>query len=244
VPHADRPGASAESALPELVGVLLTTPSMRSLLDEMARLAARVIAPCADCGLTLRRDHRDRGPVTVASHGPLARLVDEERYGAGDGPCLHCMRSEEIVDVPDFAAETRWGPYRACALDHGVRSCLSLPLVVDGDGRGALSLYSGVAHAFDAGARLRAVDFAAHAATALTIAVRQCRQLELTQQLQTALTSRSVIDQAIGIIVGRDRCTVEQAFDLLRTTSQRHNRKLRDVAGDLVTATVGGPTRA
>ncbi len=76
--------------------------------------------------------------------------------------------------------------------------------------------------------------FAAQAAAAITMTMRYADQVTLTEQLRTALTSRSVIDQAMGIIMGQRRCTAEEAFAVLRAASQRRNIRLRDVARELV----------
>lgn len=71
--------------------------------------------------------------------------------------------------------------------------------------------------------------------------LRQDQQSALNQQLEEALTNRSVIDQAIGLLMGQQRCAAPEAFDLLRQNSQHNNRKLRDVAADLITRVTGMP---
>jgi AmiR/NasT family two-component response regulator len=63
----------------------------------------------------------------------------------------------------------------------------------------------------------------------------------MSDHLQTALVSRAVIDQALGIIMGQNRCSADEAFDVLRRTSQNRNIKLRDIAADMVTAVSGRP---
>ena len=223
-------------ALTELANLMLATPSVQQLLDNVAQLAAAVVWPAA-CGITLRRD---RQPVTVASSGPLASLVDEDQYTAGEGPCLQSLRTGLVVTVTDMHAEGRWGTYRERAMDHGVRSSLSLPLVVDGESRGALNLYSTEPRAFGSAETERAQAFAGQTATALTLVTRQANQTQLTEQLRAALASRSVIDQAIGILMVQDRCGQPEAFARLRRASQRQNRKLRDIAADVVEAVGGG----
>jgi GAF domain-containing protein len=225
------------AALTELANLMLDTPSVQQLLDDVAQLAATVVARPAACGITLRRD---RQPVTVASSGPLASLVDEDQYSAGEGPCLHSLTTGQVVTVTDMQTEDRWGGYKDRALSHGVRSSLSLPLVIDGESRGALNLYSTEPHAFGSAQRDRAQAFATHTATALTLVARQANQTELTEQLRAALASRSVIDQAIGVLMAQDRCGQREAFARLRTASQRQNRKLRDIAADVVMAVGGG----
>ncbi|WP_235737369.1 ANTAR domain-containing protein [Nocardioides alcanivorans] len=92
-------------------------------------------------------------------------------------------------------------------------------------------------HDFTDSTRSLAELLAAQAATALFLAIRQIRSDETAAQLERALTFRSVIDQAIGIVMGQQRCGPEEAFALLRAHSQNNNKKLRTVAEDLVTRT-------
>jgi hypothetical protein len=116
-----------------------------------------------------------------------------------------------------------------------VVSSLSLPLLVDGESLGALNLYSGASGAFAGRHHETAETFANQCAAALTVSVRQLRQSAVQQQLAGAMVSTSIIDQAIGILMGQQRCTAAAAFDLLRQASQNRNRKLRDIAVDIIT---------
>ncbi len=224
------------AAMTELTELMLATSSIDEMLDELARLAAKVLAPPGECGITVRRDHELH---TVAASGPLAAQVDEVQYGHDEGPCLQALRTGEIVDVPELASDTRWDTYRIHALGFGVRSSLSLPLAIDGDVRGALNIYATVAHAFGPTERRHAEIFGFQAAAALTVVTRQSRQVELSEQLRTALASRAVIDQALGIIMDQQRCDAETAFAMLRNLSQHRNRKLREIATEIVQAITG-----
>lgn len=76
--------------------------------------------------------------------------------------------------------------------------------------------------------------------TKLVISLRD-RDQELAEQLQQALSSRSIIDQAIGVLMAQERCDAREAFELLRQHSQNNNRKLRDVAADVITRLTGHP---
>jgi len=172
---------------------------------------------------------------TVASAGELARQVDEIQYQLGDGPCLQSLRTNEVVSVTDNAAETRWAPFPQLALDeHGVRSSVSLPMAVDTSAVAVLNVYSRTPEAFSDSVLQLGELFAAQVALVLTVTQRLHGHLALTQQLQTALTSRAVIDQAIGIILAQQGGTPEAAFDVLRRASQGRNVRLRDIAAELV----------
>ena len=165
--------------------------------------------------------------------------VDEVQYGEGDGPCLEAVRTGQITVVTDLAEEHRWGQYPAHSTCHGVRSSASLPLAVNGRTRGALNLYAPTPDAFGVDQQHRAEVFASQASAALTVVVRQAEQTQLTAQLREALATRAVIDQALGVLMVAEHTDHDGAFAFLRESSQRQNRKLRDVAHEIVQAATG-----
>jgi GAF domain-containing protein len=225
------------TTLETLHKLLLTAPEVETFLQEVAVLASRLVSPVASVGITV---HYDGDMLTVATSDERAALIDMEQYTVGDGPCLEALRTGEVVAVADQATDTRWDGYALRAREQGVRSTLSLPLLVDGRSVGALNLYStDRAHAFDDEAREQAMAFADRASVALTLTIRHAEQASTSQQLEQALASRSVIDQAIGMLMAEQRCDARTAFDLLRRHSQNHNRKLREVAEDLITRVSG-----
>jgi len=226
------------AAMSELGSLMLATPSVSDLLDDIARLAAGVLTPPGSCGITLRQDDM---PLTVASSDSLASQLDEVQYGQDTGPCLETMRTGQVITVTDTATEHRWESYPAYALGYGVRSSLSLPLTVDGTTQGALNLYATIPDAFGPQQQARGNIFAAHTSTALTLAHRQAQHTRLSDQLREALATRSVIDQALGILMSQQACDPYTAFTILRTSSQNSNRKLRDIAAAIVEATSGSP---
>ncbi len=221
--------------------MLLSTPDVEGFLFETATIAARSTAVATSCGITLRRDGR---PLTVGSSDDLAEAVDEAQYQDDQGPCLQALQTGQVVTAPDLAEDDRWPLYAVRALVCGIASSLSLPLLVGGTSVGALNLYSPAARTFEDPAVFgHARSLAAQASVTLAVVLRQTRQADLTDSLQATLVARSVIDQAIGILMGQQRCTADAAFALLRTASQHRNRKLRDVAADVITAATGAPPR-
>ncbi len=221
------------AALGELSSMMLATAGMETMLARVAGLAASSIGVPVSCGITLKHDGR---ALTVATNDERAAHLDELQYAGGQGPCLQAMNTGEAVSVPDMTVETRWGDYPAHLLASGVRSSLSLPLNADGQQVGALNLYSSDLEAFDSARERAASLFAASASGAIGIALRLAEQVALTEQLRTALSSRAVIDQAIGILIRDRRCGPDEAFDVLRAASQRRNIKLRLVAEEMVAA--------
>jgi hypothetical protein len=230
--------AVSGSAVAELQQLLLATDDICEFLTQLAVLTVKLLPGELSCGITLRRNH---GAFTVASSDTRASQVDEIQYGQKDGPCLHTLGSGEAVVVDDLAQDYRWDGYRLPALGHGVRSSLSLPLRADGEVIGALNIYASTPRAFGPAEQLAAGRFADEASRALALAVRMAERSEMSAHLQNALASRAVIDQALGIVMGQNRCTADEAFEVLRSISQNRNVKLRAVAADMVTAVSGQP---
>jgi GAF domain-containing protein len=225
-------------AATDVTALLLDTDTLDDFLQALAQRALE-LAPAADgCGVTLERKSR---PVTVSSAGPNAAKLDEGQYGRDDGPCLQAMRTGETVSVPDMLREQRWGTYPAYATACGARSSLSLPIAAHTHTAGALNLYAPKPHAFE-GVDVDALRMlAAQATGAIALAQRIADAQEFAADLQTALKSRTVIDQAMGVIMGQQRCSADRAFDVLRAASQRRNIKLRDLCAQLITEISGEP---
>ncbi|MCM0675922.1 GAF and ANTAR domain-containing protein [Micromonospora phytophila] len=230
----------ADSHLAAAYGRLLTLLAdslhVDLFLDHIVRVAAEVVTPAVACGLTMRRDG---GAFTVASSGDLAARGDEIQYGADEGPCLEALRRGRVVEVVDLREDGRWCRYREHALRLGIASSLSLPMTVERQTVGALNLYATQPAAFTETAHRHALAFTDQATAALTVILRQADQALLHQQLTDAMASRSVIDQALGVLMGQQRCTATEAFALLRQASQHRNRKLRDVAAEIITQVTG-----
>lgn len=121
----------------------------------------------------------------------------------------------------------------------GADPSLSLPLNAGGHTIGAVHLHTD--HAFGAREERLAGRFASEASGALALAVRLAEGAEMSEHLKSALASRAVIDQALGVVMGQNHCTAGEAFDVLRNSSQNRNVKLRDVAVEIITAVSGQP---
>lgn len=228
--------------LGELHALVLGVAEVETFLEDVARLAAAAFEADIACGITTRYDHN---PLTAATSDRRAAIADEEQYGAGEGPCMEALSTGRIVDVPDQEADRRWESYGRAAVALGVKCSLSLPLFVGDKSVGALNLYDFQApQSFGPAERRRAEVFVAQASTALTLALRFNHQQERARQLVEALHARSVIDQALGIIMFEQRCDATTAFDLLRRRSQSANRKLRHIAAELVEHASGHPVAA
>ena len=235
----DDPPRDPSVALDPLHALLLAAPAVETFLQEVAELASVLVEPPASVGITVQYG---REPVTVASSDDRAPLVDAEQYAVGKGPCLEAMQTGQKVEVEDQRVDPRWDGYGPRARRQGVMSSLSLPLLVDGRTIGALNLYSHErVGAFGGRVLQQAQRFAERASVSLALTIRYNEQVTTSQQLEQALASRTLIDQALGILMAEQRCSAHEAFDLLRRHSQSQNRRLRQVAEGLITRVSGSP---
>lgn len=222
-----------DNAAAELAALLLSTESFDDLLRGVAELAVRIVAGAASASVTLT----ERGRlITVAAADTVALQIDRHQYETETGPCVDALRSGTVVYAPDLRDERRWGELNTIMLSHGVLGVLSVPLTVRNGAVGVLNLFTRVDHGFNERDQELARALAAHAAVAVTAAMRTYDDVSLSDHLRAALSSRSVIDQAIGIVMAREQCSAERAFDVLRNVSQQRNVKLRQVASELVKA--------
>jgi GAF domain-containing protein len=227
------PQSGPGQALERLGRLSLRETSMDDLLHTVADLATTVTQADAEASVTLLV--RDR-PSTVTSTVDLAVDLHETQYERGHGPCLHAARTGELTELSDTRTDTRWPDYSRRAAEHGNLRSLSVPLPIDEEEQvsGALNVYAREPNAFDEASRTAAVAFGSYAAVAPgnLYAYRNAR--DKAENLQVALESRAVIDQAKGVLIERFRITPDQAFQLLAQVSMRVNRKVRDVADELV----------
>lgn len=225
------PAGTAQQALEELGRLTLRGHSMETLLQRVVDLTKSVMPGGPEASITLLvRDE----PTTPASTGQLAVDCDEQQYGHGEGPCLHAATTGELVQIADMHAETRWRGYVEQAAQRGALSSLSVPLRLGEGASAALNIYSREVNAFDEQSRSIATRFAPYAAVAVANMHAYQDARDMADNLQSALESRAVIDQAKGIIMERRKITAVQAFQILAEASMRTNRKLREVADHLV----------
>lgn len=223
-----RPSAVAQ----DLQQVLLGASGIEEFLGEVASRAARTVTSVLACGVTVQATPGSR--MLGATSDEFARRMDEIQYEVDDGPCLTALREDVTVVVADIAADRRWPDFSARGRAAGAGSSLSVPLRLQGRAIGALNLYAREPRALSDEDRERAGRFADQAAGAVALAIRLADREERSRHLEVALTSRSTIDQALGILMGQRRIAATEAFDILRRRSQRENVKLRDIAAGLI----------
>ena len=227
------PPRGTDEALARLGRLSVRELSMDGLLQTVADLAVSVLPGEPEASVTLLVKDR---PTTVVTTGELATALDERQFEHGHGPCLQASRSGQAVYVADTRADARWPDYLPHAVQRGCLSSFSIPLAVDEDEQvsGALNVYARTADAFDDDTRAAAARFGPYASVAAgnLYAYRSAR--DMADNLQRALESRAVIDQAKGVLMERYKLTADRAFQLLARASMDSNHKVRDVAEHLV----------
>jgi GAF domain-containing protein len=175
----------------------------------------------------------------VASSSESMRLLELFQIQTSEGPCVECYRSgAAVVNVALGETDARWPRFTSRAIEYGFNSAHSLPLRLRGHTIGALNLFrtsQGMMEEDD----VAAAQGFAHVAT---IAILQHRAMldatTLNTQLDHALTSRVIIEQAKGIITGAMHCGMDEAFRRLRAHSRNHNMALTEIAAAIVEGTL------
>jgi GAF domain-containing protein len=208
--------------------------------DTVRRIAALAVSSTKAeyAGVTMLVD----GTVQtgVFTH-PDAPEIDQAQYDTGDGPCLEAFRTGEIYRIASTAEDGRWPAFRDACRQHGIASTASFPILIDDVRHGALNLYATTPDAFGPDEIHLGRSFAAQAGVVIGYARSYWNAKIASQHLEAALAHRAEIEQAKGIIIGATGATPDAAFEVLVRQSQHENRKLRDVALDLVNSKVRPP---
>ncbi len=228
--------ADLQTSLADLAGLVTGSRSLDEVLASVATFAAHAIPGADGAGVTLLRvDEPTHRVEALAASDPFVAEIDEMQYVTlGEGPCITAALEGRTVRSGSLGGEKMWPRFGPRVGRMGVHSALSLPLLLPGQVVGAINVYARAKDVFDDhGARL-GEQFAAPAAVAVHNAQLLARAQELTIQLQSALSSRPIVDQAIGLLRGRSGGTAEEAFARLREMSQSEHTKLVVVAQRLV----------
>src|ERR1700734_1040742 len=180
-----------------------------------------------------------RGELRVlAASSEAARLLELFQLQNDQGPCLDCFRAGQPVTSGDLAAEAaRWPRFAPAARDAGFAAVQALPMRLRTQVIGALNLFRAVPGAL-APADVRVGQALADVATISLLHERSMRHSDtLNEQLQTALNSRVIIEQAKGKLAERLGVDMDEAFTLLRDRARTSNRRLSDLAQAFVDGT-------
>lgn len=220
-----------------LASFVLGTDTVEGALRAVMDLTVDGITSADMAGVSMLGT--DLRPTTHVYTGVRALAIDEAQYISDTGPCLDAWRQNRVVHIPNVEhARADYPTYVETALTNGVRSTFSLPLRIAGSAIGALNLYAIDVDSFSEEDESVATDIASIVAT-IMLTTSYAEALELNANLSRAIESRAVIEQAKGIIIATARCSPDDAFAILREQSQSENRKVRDIAEEIVRRNAG-----
>jgi transcriptional regulator with GAF, ATPase, and Fis domain len=223
------PDGGLAEVFADIARQLQAQDSSGKVQDRISRAAVDTVDGCDHAAISLV--HRRGAIETVSATDDVPLRVDAIQYEVGQGPCLGAITEHQVFQVDDLAEDPRWPPFsRRAAEETGVRSMLSFRLFVATSTFGALNLYSRKRKAFDEHACAVGSILAAHAA----IAMQAAREQHRAEHLGQAVESNREIGMAMGVIMALRGLPRDEAFTLLRRASQHLNRKLRDVAAEVV----------
>ena len=211
------------------------------VVEFLHRLVERSmeLLDCAEVGLLLA-DAAGRLHVMASSseRSEALELLQSQNH---EGPCFECYLRAQPVSSEDLDADRgRWPNFAPAALERGITSVHAIPMRVRGETVGALNLF----HSENGPLSERDVPLSQGMADIAAVALLQERAVRETRgivvQLQAALNSRVLIEQAKGVLAERGHVSVDMAFAGMRAYSRTHNRRLSDVARDVVEGRLAG----
>ena len=220
----------------DLTGLLSLEEGTERALQRVTDLAASVVEAADGVGITLVSWGR-QGSIpsmrTAAYSDPWVDAIDVDQYGTGEGPCIDAILMRDVVHLRSMN-DSRYPKFSARAIEEGLGSVLAVPLAIDERAMGALNLYARQADAFDPLAEAVARSFAAQAAVALINIELYEGSRKLSDQLGEAMESRAFIEQAKGILMGREHCSADLAFEQMKMMSQKQNLKVSQIAINII----------
>lgn len=210
-------------------------------LDEVLEIAIQLTRqslgqPSDGEGLEVSVTVRPRqgGPQTRAASHDVARRLDQWQYQHGRGPCITSDEQAAVCAIGDVREDDTFPEFAEVASREGIRGVASFPLLVRETSIGSLNLFHRRAGQINDEVVATGLQLAATFSPMLANFLAHQRTVELADQLHQALESRSIIERAKGLLMGRLAITADEAFALLSSQSQHENRKLRDVAATMV----------
>ncbi|WP_020500199.1 ANTAR domain-containing protein [Sciscionella marina] len=232
------------AALRKLTDTITIGEPLPAVLQRVCEWVTSLIPAATAASVTLI----DNGqPRTIATTHEKVLDLDRAQYRAGDGPCLHALRTATTIRADLAQLRGRWPEFADTATAAGIATVLACALVLPDDttttahtapattvAAGAVNVWSDQPAAFDP-VEAALVTMFSGAASALVLTTRRWeRASALADQLRTALATRDLIATAKGIVMARRQVSSEEAFAWITDVSQHTNRKIRDIAAILI----------
>jgi anti-anti-sigma factor len=208
-----------------------STATVDAALRLVTALAETTVENADGVSVTLERHGR---VMTVAASDDAVKEMDAHQYQTGEGPCLAAKAEGRWFYIESLADETRWPNFVPLALEQGIHSILSSPLMTKERPQGALNIYSSTERAFGTRQQELAALFAEQASEILTTAEPDQTDEEVNRRLASALAARQVIHRAQGVIMEREGLTAEAAVSALHRAARAEGRTVADRATEVV----------
>jgi GAF domain-containing protein len=220
------------------LAVLDAEDDLAGAMQQVAS-AAKALLGVDGAGLMLADE---RGVLRWATASDQqTQIISEGQERLGQGPCVNAFAERAPMAMRDATKEPQWGKITDVVTGQQMRAGLSAPIQLEGGPIGSLDLYSAEPRDWDQ-AEISAVQvYAALAATLLSQAAAAQVKGRLADQLQAALEHRWLIEQAKGVVMGREHLDAQAAFERLRGAARSSTRRLADVAREV---TAGQPLPA
>jgi GAF domain-containing protein len=225
--------AGLRQALDQLADLRTSPVTVESALERVVATAAALFG--VD-GTALMLADRDQVLRNLAVSDDRAAQLEELQAEHGEGPCVDAFDDKESVAADDLGADDRWPDFSPAAVERGLRAVLASPIPYSDQAVGVVAVLAGRPHAWTEAEREAIVAFTELAAMLILNAMEASERGRLAGELQVALDSRVVIEQAKGVLVGRHGLTTRQAFERLRRMARDQRRPLSEVARGVVSA--------
>jgi GAF domain-containing protein len=170
----------------------------------------------------------------VAVSDDRLRHLEELQVRHQEGPCITAFDDKELVGAEDLTEDARWPCFSEAAVDRGVRAVLASPLPYNQDAVGVVAVLSEKRHPWSAEGELALLAFTDLAALLIASMMQGEEKSELAAQLQIALNSRAVIEQAKGVLIGQQGLSARAAYEQLRAQARAERRKLLAISAEVV----------
>ena len=218
-------------ALTELGRLRFGTMSVEDAMREIVQTTHTVFS-VDGAGLMLT-DVEQRLRGVAASDQRFAHLEDLQ-IEHGEGPCIEAFDTKQLVGTQDLEAEERWPGFSRSAVARDVRAVLASPLPYNQDAVGVVAVLSEQRRPWSAEGELGLLAFTDLAALLIASMMAGEQHSQLARQLQGALDSRQVIEQAKGVLMGTKGISARAAYEQLRAQARAERRKLSAVCAGIV----------
>ncbi len=180
----------------------------------------------------------DHHLLNAAVSDERMRHLEELQIRHGEGPCIAAFEDKELVGAEDLTEDQRWPSFSQHAVARGVRAVLASPIPYNQDAVGVVAVISEERRPWSPEAELALLAFTDLAALLIASMLLGEQQTELAAQLQSALNSRAIIEQAKGVLIGQQGISAHAAYVQLRAQARAERRKLALVAAEVVGSAV------